>query len=289
MRLGVVINQKAAQAQSLEVKSEIHDLFAAKGIHPSFIALERMAALNREHFRVDALIAAGGDGTLNAVAGSALKQKLPVGVLPLGTRNHFARDLSLPLSLPEAVQVIANGRTSAIDVGEVNGRPFVNNSSIGAYPRAVEQRENLRRKYRVPKMLAMSFALLQVFAESRLLWATMQLDSERIQVVSPFIFIGNNQYDLKGPGGPFRSSLSEGTLSVFSGECHGLADFFHMLWLSLRGRVEQSGLLHAYSATGATISLKRPHVRVSTDGEIWRAETPLNYLIRPAALEVFVP
>lgn len=287
----MVINRQAAQVPAQpNLDSKIRDLFSARRVSVELIPLERLGEVASESAaaRFSYLVAAGGDGTLNSVAPAALARSLPLGVLPLGTRNNFARDLKLPLSLSEAIEVIARGNTRRIDVAEVNGRIFLNNSSIGAYPRAVEKRELYRRKYRLPKTLAMGMALVRVFAESRLLWASIQLDDHCVRAISSFIFVGNNRYELKDPVSHLRSRLDEGTLSLFTGECHGFTDFVRMVWLTLRGAIEQSGFLHAYTSTQATIYLKRSEVGVSTDGEVWRAQTPLKYSIRPKVLEVLV-
>ena len=289
MRMGVVINPAAAQVQThSNLEAKLRELFSGRGIDIEVIPIERIERDQRgKGGSWDGLVAGGGDGTVNTVARAALKAGLALGVLPLGTRNHFARDLKIPPGLAEAVEVIARGRTQRVDVAEVNGRTFLNNSSIGAYPRAVEKRELYRQKYKLPKMAAMALALLRVFAEARLLWATMELEEGSVRTISPFIFVGNNRYELKNPTSHFRSRIDEGTLSIFTGECRGVADFLRMLWLALRGTLEQSGMLHAHTSTEARILLKRSEVRISTDGEVWRARTPLEYSIHPKALEVF--
>src|SRR5207248_7266555 len=92
------------------------------------------------------LVAVGGDGTIGAVASVLLDSEAILGVLPTGTLNHFARDLQIPLDIEDAARVLANGVVAKIDVGEVNGRAFVNNSSLGIYPQMVAWRAEYRRK-----------------------------------------------------------------------------------------------------------------------------------------------
>ena len=87
------------------------------------------------------LVAAGGDGTVNTLAGVAVDAGVPLGVLPQGTLNHFAKDLGIPTDLDDALEVVLAGHTRRVDVGEVSGRIFVNNSSLGVYPRIVRLRE----------------------------------------------------------------------------------------------------------------------------------------------------
>lgn len=290
MRLAVVINPGADRASgNRALASEIRELFARHELPARVVQIHEAAILEPEMRTLTALVGAGGDGTISSVAHLALGHRLPLGILPLGTRNHFARDLGLPDSLAGNVEVIARGKTMHVDVGEVNGRLFLNNASIGAYPRAVEHREALRRKYPLRKMAAMAVAVVQVFYRSRLLHAEIRLDGRPVHVFSPFVFVGNNRYDLNMVAPRFRSSLQGGQLCIFTAECHGLGDFLRLLWLCVRGRIERSDDLHKYCAENASVMLARSEVRVSTDGEVWHARTPLQFGIRKQALEVFVP
>ena len=90
------------------------------------------------------IVAGGGDGTINAVAAAVVESEAVLGVLPLGTLNHFAKDLGVAVDLEKAIDIAVNGRRIRVDVGEVNGRTFINNSSIGIYPDIVVEREALR-------------------------------------------------------------------------------------------------------------------------------------------------
>ncbi|MGC4004181.1 MAG: diacylglycerol kinase family protein [Pirellulales bacterium] len=94
----------------------------------------------------DAVIGGGGDGTLSAIAGALAGTKMPLGVLPLGTLNHFAKDLKIPMHLADAAWVVAQRRIAQVDVAEVNGRVFLNNSSLGLYPRMVIERDGQRQR-----------------------------------------------------------------------------------------------------------------------------------------------
>ena len=112
------------------------------------------------------VVAAGGDGTVSSVAAGGLDSPAALGILPLGTLNHFAKDLRLPLDLPEAVGVIAAAHIGTVDVGTVNDRVFINNSSIGVYPDIVQEREALRRQGH-RKWPAMAIATLRVLRHYR--------------------------------------------------------------------------------------------------------------------------
>jgi diacylglycerol kinase family enzyme len=127
---------------------QVAGLFAERDWKCEFSLLGSGASVGELARNEDAqvvFVAAGGDGTVNAVASAVAGTERCMGVLPVGTLNHFAHDLGLPLKLEAAVAAITGGRTRGIDVAEVNGAVFVNNSSIGAYPTMVLDRERMRK------------------------------------------------------------------------------------------------------------------------------------------------
>jgi diacylglycerol kinase family enzyme len=87
-------------------------------------------------------VAGGGDGTSGTVAAVLVDTNVALGVLPMGTRNPFAKDLGNPLDRKPAVRTLFTGRIDCVDVAEVNGRVFVNNSSIGIYPQIARERNH---------------------------------------------------------------------------------------------------------------------------------------------------
>src|SRR5207253_9977053 len=151
--------------------SRLAELFKAAGL-PYRIVLFKSGAEAVDTVRRavkggdDAVVAAGGDGTVSTVASALAGSEVPLGVVPLGTRNHFAKDLALPLDLGEAVKAIGIRRTTKVDVGEVNRFTFLNNASVGIYPDIVLEREALRRRgYR--KWTAFAVATARIVREYR--------------------------------------------------------------------------------------------------------------------------
>ena len=137
----VIVNSTAGSAGGHpEIERELGELFRAAGCEAEIIALAKdqdpTAAARDASARASIVVAAGGDGTVNSVATAIVDSTAALGVLPLGTLNHFAKDLHIPLDLREAVAVVAAGHIRHVDVGQVNDRVFVNNSSIGLYPSA---------------------------------------------------------------------------------------------------------------------------------------------------------
>jgi diacylglycerol kinase family enzyme len=233
------------------------------------------------------IVAAGGDGTVSAVAGVAVRSGATLGVLPLGTLNHFARDAGIPLDVAEAASVIRNGVTRTVDAGELNGRIFVNNVSFGIYPRLVwERRAEQRRGY--GKWTAFSIALAKTWWSYRTLTLQMSLDGTPLVRRSPFLFIGNGEYQAEGMDLGARQSLESGRLSAYVAPECGRVELLAMPVRALAGRLSPVRF-EAFTAREITIAPSRSRIAAALDGEIVVARPPLRCRIRPRALRVLIP
>ena len=150
------------------------------------------------------VIACGGDGTISAVAGALAGTETKLGVLPLGTLNHFARDLSIPFDLHEAAEIIAAGHERRVDVAELNGRPFVNNSAIGLYPQMVLNRDAQRRHLGRSKWLAVIVASARTLARFGHQRLRLTVNDRPAVADTPLLFVGNNDYQLELPNAGSR-------------------------------------------------------------------------------------
>jgi diacylglycerol kinase family enzyme len=239
--------------------------------------------------RPPVIVAAGGDGTVNAVASALVATDTALGVLPVGTFNHFARDIGMPLDLRAAARAIVAGRRRAVDVGEVNGRIFVNNSSIGLYPTMVHRRDKQQRRLGRGKWQAMLWALHTVLRSHPFLDLTLEIDGTVYRRRTPLVFIGNNEYRMEGFYVGLRERLDCGVLSLYlthRGERLGL------LLLGLRalfGRLQQAKEFEAARVTRVRIESRHTRLLVATDGEVDAFDLPLEYRVRPRALQVIVP
>jgi diacylglycerol kinase family enzyme len=144
----------------------------------------------------DAIVAAGGDGTVSAVASALAGSDIPLGVLPTGTLNHFAKDLGIPLRLEDAARVIGAGSARHIDIATVNGRTFINNSSIGIYPHIVQKRDEIRERLGRGKWSAMLRAFLTVFTRYPTVHVRINSPTIAFERNTPFVFVGNNHYEI---------------------------------------------------------------------------------------------
>ena len=231
------------------------------------------------------IVAGGGDGTVNAVAGKLAGTDTALGVLPMGTLNHFAKDTGIPLDLEAAVRNLFTGKITRVDVGEVNGRVFVNNSGIGFYPHFVRQREaQQHRGY--PKPLAFVRALRSVIRRYLRLRMRVRLDEvEALERVTPFLFVGNNPYETSGPAIATRPTLQSGRLWVCTARS-GRRNIVRLALGALTGRDTEE--LTAFETQEIWVDPGTALVNVSLDGEVKVMDPPLHYRIRPASLAVIV-
>jgi diacylglycerol kinase family enzyme len=290
----VIINAGAGNPHVDDRSRTLTELFLAGGIHAD-VRLARTgsdidalvrAAVN-EHPPL--LIAAGGDGTISTAAAALAGTDIPLGVLPFGTLNHFAKDLGIPLELEASVQNIIENNVTAVDVAEVNGKVFINNSSLGLYPDMVRDRQRQQSRLGRGKWRSVLWASLSVLRRFPFLVVRIELDSTKQDFVTPVVFIGNNEYQMQGFEIGARESLRRGVLSIYIVKRQRRAALVRLSFAALLGRLEQARDFEALTATELVIETHRKRVLVSTDGEVQPMTSPLHYRIRPKALRVIVP
>jgi diacylglycerol kinase family enzyme len=238
--------------------------------------------------KVDTIVAGGGDGTVNSVASEVVGTSSTLGILPLGTLNHFAKDLHTPMDLREAVSCIVTGHVANIDVGQVNDRIFLNNSSLGIYPRIVRQRE-LEQKDGHSKWWAFLRAVAAALSRYSQLHVHLQVNQEELVRKAPFVFVGNNQYQAEGFNIGDRLRLDEGVLCLYVANRCARACLVRLALQALLGRLRKARDLESMVVRDLTVRTRRRRVSVATDGEVRSMTTPLEYRIRPGALRVIVP
>ena len=278
-------NTKAAQRLAEIFNEEQIDTdISLAGSGAEVVELANKAA--RESYKV--IVAAGGDGTVNSVAAAVIDSDKILGVLPLGTLNHFARDLGIPFDLEEAARTIIDGHTIAVDAAEVNNRIFINNSSLGLYPMIVREREK-RERLGFRKWPAFVWATLHALRRNPFLDVRLRVNGTLLDRTTPFVFVGNNEYamDLFNIG--MRDRLDRGVLSIYI--THGTSRL-KLIALALRavvGRLRNDKDFLALRSNEVQIHTARKRVRVAFDGEIEVMAAPLQYRIRSRALRVIVP
>jgi YegS/Rv2252/BmrU family lipid kinase len=294
--VALILNPGSGAGSAGEISERVTTAFQAGG-REIRISLARSGAELRDAAReaiagrAAAVVAGGGDGTISAVAAGLVGHDTPLGVLPLGTLNHFARDLGVPLGLEDAVQVILAGHTTRIDVGEVNGHTFLNNASLGLYPDIVLA----RRKYPargMGKWLVAFWITLKVLARHRSMAVRLSVGDEVALRRTAIVFVGNNEYRAAGLDAGSRASLCGGTLAIYlvnaGGRSHPLR-LIRLAWHMVLGVALDGDHLELVRAPAITVESKRSRLHIALDGEVDVFEVPLEFRIVPAALRVLVP
>jgi diacylglycerol kinase family enzyme len=239
---------------------------------------------------LDAVVAGGGDGTIGTAAAALAGTGRPLGIVPLGTLNHFARDAGIPLDLEGAVATIVDGAARPVDLAEVNGRVFVNNSAVGLYPRMVREREDQQHRLGRGKRLAMLVAGARVlwrFSHRRL---TLRIGGFEAPVATPLLFVGNNRYEMGLLSLGRREAIDRGELCLYAPLARSRAQFVHVALRAVLGRADRQEDFLSISGIGEIeVESRHRYLTVSTDGEAVRMETPLRYRSRPGELRLIVP
>jgi diacylglycerol kinase family enzyme len=288
-RIAVVRNPKSGTAlekakleQALlnaQVSARIFDAPSGDAFAPW---LDRLA----EDF--DVLVAAGGDGTVAAVANAVFKARRTLAIIPTGTLNHFARDTGIPTDLDAALDVIRTGRDHAFDAGSVNGHLFLNNVSLGNYPRMVNTRIRIERRG-VPHRLAGALAAARTWWHLRKLTAAISIDGRDLIRRSPFIVIANGSYKLAGLSLSSREEVNDGKLSLYVAPPTGRFGALSLPFRALIGTLESHDEFESLCASAISIATGHQRVSAGVDGEVRVFEAPLEFALQRQALRVRVP
>ncbi len=270
----VVINAGAGAVDQEEIVNRLVERYLPQGSRwkvsvarngPELLELARRAVKNG----YQTIVAGGGDGTVSTVAGVLAGTGKTLGVLPLGTLNHFAKDLQLPLDLDGAMEAIMAGHTVQVDVGDVNGQTFINNSS-GKWP-------------------AFVWAAISVLRRYPLLDVRLSLNGKQLARRTPFVFIGNNEYEMEGFNIGRRTCLDKGELSLYITHRTGRMGLLRLALRALLGGLRNEKDFMVLCTREIWIKTRHRRAHVALDGETRIMEPPLHYHVRPGALRVLAP
>ena len=230
------------------------------------------------------IVVGGGDGTINTAAAALTGTGRVLGILPLGTFNHFAKELGIPLDIEAAARVIAAGSVLERDVADVNGRVFINHSAVGLYPEVLRHRELQQARGR-SKQMGMLFACIRVLRRFPRFGLRLRVGGDVQTRRTGFVFLSNNRYIIEGYGLRDLAPAEEGRLLLVATRDKTRAGF---VWLGLKSLLSRLGPgdVDAVAFTEATIESRRPRLRVNLDGELAMLAPPLDYRVRPGALRV---
>ncbi len=289
----VIINARSGIGDKDEARRRLTEILAGGGVDSEVLLAgsgAEVATMARKSAaeKWTIIVAGGGDGTINTVASHLIGTQKILGVLPLGTLNHFAKDMRIPLELERAVQTLISGRATDVDVVEVNGRIFLNNSSLGLYPTIVREREK-KQRLGSGKWPAFVWAAVSAFRRYPFLHVRLVAGGKKFNLRTPFVFVGNNEYVMEKLNVGRRERLDRGLLSVY---VTNRTDRWELMRLAVRGlfgRLRNEKDFLALLTSELTIETRHRRLRVAIDGEVDSMPTPLHYQSLPGALRVMVP
>ncbi|OTG68247.1 diacylglycerol kinase [Acinetobacter sp. ANC 4470] len=277
-----IVNQLSEygfEIQSFEISS-----------YSSFDALMQEVLARHQHSEdKGVIVAAGGDGTLNAVAASLMGLDIPMGILPLGTFNYVARVLNIPLDLLEAVEVIATGITRNIHVAQINDHIYLNNASLGLYPLFIQKRELYNKRFGRFPLHAYTSGLDVLIRDRKELKLEIEVDHKKYPVKTPLIFFGNNQLQLAEMNLQIAKCAELGQVAGVVIAKSDKLTLFKMLWQLIKGNLEKAPDVYSFAASEVKVHSKRNKLTVAIDGEIVEMQPPLKITVQKNALKVMVP
>jgi len=294
-RYHIVFNPNSGTALSMGLTAEaLLERFTAAGLDATIDAdgdlplAERIAAALANDAEV--IVGAGGDGTVTALAEAMVEGTKTLALLPLGTANLLARDLAIPLELDAAIAELPNMEARRIDVGEVNGRVFLHNVTLGFVTGIARAREQIRGRTDIGSLVGFAGHFFRRLSRARRIAVLVAIGNgepraRRVHALT----VSNNSYD-QGIGHVFtRQSLSNGHLSLHILKHLTLVDFFRLSTSMLIGRWKEEEAVEIENVAEVTIRTRKPRGAVMMDGEIEHFDMPLRLRIRPQALSVLAP
>lgn len=239
------------------------------------------------------VVAAGGDGTINAVAAATLGSGCPFGVLPQGTFNYFGRAHHIPEDTAEATRLLLSGTAWPVQVGLINDRVFLVNASLGLYPQLLEDREAYKAQFGRSRLVALGSALVTLLREHRQLKLRIDHASGTRVMRTPTLFVGNNPLQLQQIGLPEATQIEHGQLAAVVLKPVSTLAMFGLLARGALGQLGEADDVLSFAFDQITVSPALPYgkrrIKVATDGEIGWAKAPLNFRVSPKPLYLLKP
>ena len=299
--LFIVFNVGSGHGDAAATRAVITEACAGAGRAAHLLVVDdpkRIGSVAREAVRLarqvsGIVVAAGGDGTINAVAQAALGSGCAFGVLPHGTFNYFSRAHGIPADTAAAMQVLLHEAAAPVQVGLVNEHLFLVNASLGLYPKLLEDREAWKRQLGRSRLVAFGAGLLTMLHGARSLRLHIEVQGRTRDVRTPTLFVGNNALQLAQLGFPEAQAVERGELAAIMLRPVGR---LRILALVLRGALGQLGNAdQVVSFPFRNLVVRRARgfgrrrVKVATDGEItWQAQ-PLTFRVSPEPLLLIRP
>lgn len=251
--------------------------------------MEKVILRHQQASEAGVVVAAGGDGTLNAVAAQLMGTDIPMGIFPLGTFNYVARLLNIPLDLLKAAETIATGKIREVHVAQINDHIYLNNASLGLYPLFIQKRELYNRRLGRFALNAYTSGLDVLIRDRKELKLEIEVDGKQYPVKTPLIFFGNNQLQLAEMNLRIAEAAEKGKVAGLVVAKSDKRTLFKILWQLIKGNLDKAPDVYSFSGDEVEVHSKRKKLTVALDGEIVEMQPPLKISVRKNALKILVP
>jgi diacylglycerol kinase family enzyme len=289
----VIVNRGAGAGNKAGLTREIATAFTAHGWQVEFILVGRRNLYSRTRRTVvqapGVIVVAGGDGTISTVAAACMEANRPLGIVPAGTFNYIARNLGVPTEVAQAVAVIVTGRVRHVDMGEINGRLFLNNAGFGLYATMIEQRERAKRRFGRRRVVAFCSALRCLLSAHPLYAVEWVADGRTERRRTTTLVFGCNALQLEHVSGAAAECLRHQQLAVLSLQLRRRWQIALAAGAALVGRLDRAATTEAFCARTVRVQTRRRGLKVAIDGELARLRSPLDVRFRLGVLQVLVP
>ncbi len=243
------------------------------------------AAINSD----DVVVAAGGDGTIRSVAEVAAGQPVQFAVVPCGTFNFFARTHQVPEDHEEALRLAVTGKAQPVRLGEINGRTFLINASLGLYAKAIEEREENTKRFGRKRLVVIASMLATLLKKHRLLHVILKTCGVDKLIKTPMVFIGNNALQLRSLALPVSKALKQDRLAVITLKPVRGWEMIRVIFRGIMKTLKNEERLDQLSTDSLVIETKRKIQTVMLDGELFEMTSPFQIQSVPGALQMIVP
>jgi diacylglycerol kinase family enzyme len=279
------VNPAAGNADEVDAALRKAGGFDVRAVAPGQVTQAVQAAIDEGATRVAAI---GGDGTISAAAAAVVRTEVELVVIPGGTFNHFARDYGIPLELDAACAAAQSPRIRRVDVAWVNGRLFLNTSSVGVYANFVRVRDRLEPRFGY--WLASAFSMVRTLSRVRPFRLWFESDVLHRPYETPLAFIGVGERELKLPLLGRRTDAGKPALHVLIVRGRRRARLVALAFAAAaRGTRALSRTPHLDSFLVEHCTIEQRHSTVAVDGEVVRMDSPLSYEFGAGALKLVVP
>jgi diacylglycerol kinase family enzyme len=294
LRAAAILNVRSGRGRQHEIADRLSAIFAERRqqLHIGFARRSRdifSLAKNAVADGHNLVLAGGGDGTIAGVASVIARTDSVLGILPLGTFNLLARELGIPADPESAARLCFEGAVQDLPMATVNGRPFLNNASLGLYPAMLRLREEAYHRWGRARLLAYLTAMPAVLRRRRHLQIELVTGGEVARIHTPLLFAARSSEQIAQFGVAGMDCIKSGSIGFYIlPPLSRLGLLSTGIRLVLR-RLNIGRHMQFVCARELRVLTRRPYVNVAYDGEIERMRSPLSFSVQPHALRVLVP